>query len=126
MRWLRRVWFLILKLIGIPMSSMHKNCISNLEEQLHEIDDDEYLIAITMLDAGIDCESVFNTLRTARRKRAFKRKLMQLGIKGANLDHLLEQFMIDLRGIKKIDDLVQKAHQDYLEAVEKRKSAKLN
>ncbi len=124
MKWIRKILLLVLKFIGVPMSSLHKNCISNLEERLAEIDDDEYFFAVTMLDAGNDCESVYKAIRIARRKRAFKRKLIQLGIKGASLEHLLEKYMPDLRGNTKIDDLVQKAHQDYLEAAEKRKVTK--
>ena len=108
------------------MSSVHKNCISDLEERLAEIDDDEYFIAITMLDAGNDCESVYNTIRIARRKRAFKRKLIQLGIKGASLEHLLEKYLPELRGSTKIDDLIQNAQKEYLEAAEKRKATKTN
>jgi hypothetical protein len=126
MKWIRKFLFCVLKLIGVPMSSMHKKCISILEERLAEIDDDEYFIAVTMLDSGNDCESVYNTIRIARRKRAFKRKLIQLGIKGASLEHLVDNFLADLRGATKIDELVQKAHQDYLEAAEKRKVTKTN
>lgn len=117
MKWIKQVWFRILKFIGCPISSFHKNCISSLEERLFEIDDDEHLIALKMLGAGHDCDSVFNTLRIARRKRSFKRKLSQLGIKGANLEHLLEQYMNELRGSTKIDDLVNKANQKYLDSL---------
>lgn len=126
MRWIRKLYFLILRTIGISMSAVHSKCISILEERLSEIDDDEYFIAIAMLDSGLDCNAVFNTLRTARRKRAFRRKLIELGIKGAYLDKLTENYMSDLRGNTKVDDLITRAHQDYMDWQSKLKSTKKN
>lgn len=126
MKWARKLYIFILKSIGIPMSTIHSKCIAYLEKNLVEIDDDEHFIAITMLDAGLDCDSVYNTLRVARRKRAFRRKLLELGIKGANLDQLVDNYMSDLRGNTKVDDLVKKAQQDYMDWQEKLKSKKKN
>lgn len=122
MKLIRCIWFLILKRFGIRMSSVKKKCISSLEERLFEIDDDEYLITIAMLDAGFDCESIFVTLRTARRKRSFKRQLTKLGIKGVNLQNLLDHFITELRSDMKIEELVMQAHQEYLNALENKKS----
>ena len=125
MKWLRWVWFNLLRLIGIPMNSAHENCISALEDKLSGLTDDEAMLVEKMLDAGCDCDSVFATLWTARRKQALKRKLIQLGIKGSNLEHLIEQYLLVLRGNSKIDDLVTKASQEYNEALEKRKKSQL-
>jgi hypothetical protein len=122
MKLLRVVWFKFLKLLGFSMNAMYKKCISSLEERLSELDDDEYFVAIMMLDAGSDCEAVFITLRTARRKRTFKRKLAHLGIKGASVEHLLEKFMNDLRSDSKIDNLVTNASTEYADAAERRKA----
>lgn len=125
MRWLRWFWFKILKFIGIPMTSAHENCISGLEDKLSGLTDDEAMLVEKMLDAGCDCDSVFATLWTARRKQALKRKLIQLGIKGSSLEHLIEKFLPDLRGSSKVDDLVSKASHEYNDALEKRKKSHL-
>lgn len=123
MRWLRFIWFKILKCIGIPMTSIHKECISKLENQLSEIDDDEYHMALTMLDVGIKCDLVLFALLLARRKRAFIRKLKQFGIKGTNLEYLIEKYLPDLKNTTiKVDELVTKASQEYEEALEKKRN----
>lgn len=124
MKWIKQIWLKFLQSIGYKMTSDYKKCICNLEERLSSIDDDELLIAIKMLDAEIDCEIVFNTLRIARRKKLFKRKLNQLGIKGPNLEHLLDQYLSDLRGSTKVDDIVSAAN--YSDTLKKKKADKLN
>lgn len=122
MKLIRCIWFLILKWFGIPMNSIREKCISSLEERLCEIDDDEYLITMAMLDAGIDCEAVFNTLLTGRRKKSFKRQLIKLGIKGISLENLINHYITDLRGSMKIEQLVMLANEKYLNALKKKKS----
>lgn len=126
MKWAKKIYFFTLKLLGIKMSTIHSTCIAYLEQNLVEINDDEHFIAIAMLDSGLDCNAVFNTLRTARRKRSFRRKLIELGIKGAYLDKIIEDYISDLRGNTKVDDLVTKAQQDYMDWQDKLKSTKKN
>ena len=120
MKLLLHIWFNFIIFWRNLIALNSDDCISSIEERLSEISDDEYFVAQTMQDGGIDCELIFTTLLVSRRKISFIRKMNKLGIKGVNLEHLVKTYMNELRGNAKIDDLVSRANQEYIDAKTKR------
>lgn len=121
MKWWKIFFSKALGVVGMKMASPYEECISSLEDSFSELSDDECFMAMAMLDSGMNCEKVFGAISISRRKRAFLRKLRERGFGFQLSEKMFREHIEDLKGSRKVDDIVADAYRIYTEQKEEKK-----